>query len=195
MKKLFNVLIIAGFAAGCEEAPTPPAKTPSANVDAVKDASADAAGKVKEAAGDAVDKFNAPIPTGTTTPMNPAQTVDKVDEDAPKEFTTTESGLKYRILRKTDGKKPTAKNTVKCHYKGWLDNGKEFDSSYTRGEPIEFPLNGVIPGWTEGMQLVGEGGMIELEIPANLGYGARGAGASVPPNATLHFIVELQKVK
>jgi FKBP-type peptidyl-prolyl cis-trans isomerase FkpA len=117
------------------------------------------------------------------------------DKDAPKEFTTTKSGLKYRILRKSDGKKPTAKNTVTCHYRGWLDSGKEFDSSYKRGEVISFPLSGVIPGWTEGMQLVGEGGMIELEIPAKLGYGARGAGEDVPPNATLHFVVELIAIK
>ena len=72
-----------------------------------------------------------------------------------------------------------------------MDNGKEFDSSYKRGEPISFPLNRVIPGWTEGMQLVSKGGMIELEIPAKLGYGSRGAGGAIPPNARLHFLVEL----
>jgi FKBP-type peptidyl-prolyl cis-trans isomerase len=70
-----------------------------------------------------------------------------------------------------------------------------FDSSYERREPISFPLNGVIKGWTEGMQLVGEGGMIELEIPANLGYGDRGAGRDIPGGATLHFVVELLKVE
>jgi FKBP-type peptidyl-prolyl cis-trans isomerase FkpA len=118
----------------------------------------------------------------------------KVDKDAPKKFTATESGLKYRVLRKgTD--KPAATDTVKVNYHGWLDNGKVFDSSYKRGEPISFPLNRVIKGWTEGMQLVGEGGMIELEIPANLAYGDRGAGDSVPPKATLHFLVELLKVE
>jgi FKBP-type peptidyl-prolyl cis-trans isomerase FkpA len=113
------------------------------------------------------------------------------DKDAPKEFTATKSGLKYKILRKSEGNKPKASDTVTVNYKGWLDNGKVFDSSYDRGEPISFPLSGVIKGWTEGMQLVGEGGMIELEIPAELGYGARGAGNAVPPNATLHFLVEL----
>lgn len=117
------------------------------------------------------------------------------DKDAPKEFTTTESGLKYRILRKSEGKKPTATSTVTVHYRGWLDSGKEFDSSYKRGESISFPLKGVIPGWTEGLQLVGEGGMIELEIPAKLGYGDRGAPPVIPGGATLHFIVELIKVK
>jgi FKBP-type peptidyl-prolyl cis-trans isomerase FkpA len=84
---------------------------------------------------------------------------------------------------------------VTVNYKGWLDSGKVFDSSYDRGEPISFPLNRVIPGWTEGMQLVGEGGMIELEIPSKLGYGERGAPGAIPPNATLHFIVELIEVK
>ena len=118
-----------------------------------------------------------------------------IDADAPKEFTTTASGLKYRILRKGAGGKPKATNTVEVNYHGWLDGGKVFDSSYQRGESIEFPLNGVIPGWTEGMQLVGEEGMIELEIPSNLGYGARGAGGVIPPNATLHFLVELLDVK
>jgi FKBP-type peptidyl-prolyl cis-trans isomerase FkpA len=117
------------------------------------------------------------------------------DKDAPKEFTPTKSGLKYRILRKSSGPKPVATSTVKVNYKGWLDDGTEFDSSYKRGEPISFPLNGVIPGWTEGMQLVGKGGMIELEIPSQLGYGARGAGGVIPPNARLHFIVELLEVK
>ena len=117
------------------------------------------------------------------------------DKDAPKEFTATASGLKYRVLRKGDGAKPKASNTVTVNYKGWLDNGKVFDSSYKRGEPISFPLGGVIPGWTEGMQLVGEGGMIELEIPSKLGYGERGAGADIPGGSTLHFIVELIKVK
>jgi FKBP-type peptidyl-prolyl cis-trans isomerase len=85
---------------------------------------------------------------------------------------------------------------VKVHYHGWLDNGKVFDSSYQRGESIDFGLNQVIPGWTEGMQLVGEGGMIELMIPSDLGYGKRGTpGGPIPPDATLHFLVELLDVK
>lgn len=119
-----------------------------------------------------------------------------VDDDAPEEFTTTDSGLKYRILRASDGEKPTARATVTVHYRGWLDDGTEFDSSYARGESISFPLNGVIAGWTEGMQLVGKGGMIELEIPSNLGYGPRGGGGGIiPPDATLHFIVELIEIE
>ena len=119
-----------------------------------------------------------------------------VDSDAPAEFTTTESGLKYRIRRKSEGTKPTAANRVKVHYRGTLDDGKIFDSSYGKsGAAIEFPLNGVIPGWTEGMQLIGEGGMIELEIPPELGYGKKGVANSIPPDSTLHFLVELLAVK
>jgi len=118
----------------------------------------------------------------------------ETDADAPEEFTETGTGLKYRILRKADGKTATASDTVTVHYKGWLDDGSEFDSSYKRGEPISFPLNRVIGGWTEGMQLVNAGGMIELTIPPDLGYGAQGAGSDIPPNATLHFIVELISV-
>jgi FKBP-type peptidyl-prolyl cis-trans isomerase len=119
----------------------------------------------------------------------------KIDKEAPKTFSETKSGLKYRVLRKTDGKKPKATQSVKVNYHGWLDNKKVFDSSYKRGESISFPLNRVIPGWTEGMQLVGEGGMIELEIPSDLGYGNRGAPPDIPPKATLHFLVELLEVK
>ena len=119
----------------------------------------------------------------------------KVDADAPKDFTKTGSGLKYRVLRKGEGAKPTADKTVRVHYHGWLDDKTVFDSSYNRGEDISFPLNRVIKGWTEGMQLVGVGGMIELEIPAELGYGAAGAGNVIPGNATLHFLVELKEIK
>ncbi len=119
-----------------------------------------------------------------------------VDADAPQEMTTTESGLKYRIRRKSEGKKPTAENAVRVHYRGTLDNGKIFDSSYGKsGRSIQFPLGGVIKGWTEGLQLIGEGGMIELEIPPELGYGEKGQGSAIPPNATLHFIVELLEIK
>ncbi len=116
------------------------------------------------------------------------------DPDAPEEFTATSTGLKYRILRKGEGDRPTTRDEVTVHYRGWLDDGTEFDSSYKRGEPASFPLGGVIPGWTEGMQLVGEGGKIELEIPGELGYGSRGSPPVIPPDATLHFIVELNKV-
>ena len=119
-----------------------------------------------------------------------------IDAEAAKTFSATPSGLQYRVLRKGAGATPKATSKVKVHYHGWLDNGKVFDSSYQRGESIDFPLNQVIPGWTEGMQLVGEGGMIELVIPSNLGYGKRGTpGGPIPPDATLHFLVELLDVK
>jgi FKBP-type peptidyl-prolyl cis-trans isomerase len=117
------------------------------------------------------------------------------DQDASKTFTQTASGLKYRILRKGAGNSPKSTATVEVNYHGWLGNGKVFDSSYKRNESIEFPLNRVIKGWTEGMQLVGKGGMIELEIPSDLGYGDRGAPPDIPPKATLHFLVELIDVK
>lgn len=132
--------------------------------------------------------FGAPAMSAEITP-------GPTDKDAPKEFTATASGLKYRVLRKSSGKKPIATDMVTVHYRGWLDSGKEFDSSYKRGETTSFPLNRVVKGWTEGLQLVGVGGMIELEIPAALGYGSRGAGGVIPPDATLHFLVELVEIK
>ncbi len=111
------------------------------------------------------------------------------------EFKATTSGLKYKIIKEGDGKAPVPANTVVCHYKGWLDNGETFDSSYDRGQPATFPLNGVIRGWTEGLQLIKEGGKIELEIPSDLGYGDRGFPPVIPGGATLHFEVELLEVK
>lgn len=128
---------------------------------------------------------------GSTAGLKPGP----ADADAPAEFSSTASGLKYKILRKSEGPMPGQTDAVTVNYKGWLDNGKVFDSSYERGEPATFGLFQVIPGWTEGLQLVGEGGMIELEIPSELGYGQSGSPGSIPPNATLHFIVELIKVQ
>lgn len=114
----------------------------------------------------------------------------------PTAFQSTLSGLRYRILREGDGPMPTVRDRVTVHYRGWLDDGSEFDSSYKRGQPAKFPLSQVVPGWTEGLQLVGEGGKIELEIPAELGYGKQGTpDGSIPPGATLHFEVELLNVE
>jgi FKBP-type peptidyl-prolyl cis-trans isomerase FkpA len=118
-----------------------------------------------------------------------------VDKDAPKEFTTTKSGLKYRIRRKSDGDKPKASDNVTVHYRGWFEDGKEFDSSYKRGEPTSFPLNRVIAGWTEGVQLIGKGGMIELEVPSELAYGKRGYPGAIPPDTKLHFLIELVDIE
>ena len=108
---------------------------------------------------------------------------------------TTPSGLQYLVLEEGKGKIPKATDTVLVHYKGNLLDGTEFDSSYKRNEPISFPLNGVIPGWTEGVQLMKEGGKIRLFIPSNLAYGSRGAGGVIPPDSTLVFDIELLKVQ
>ena len=108
---------------------------------------------------------------------------------------TTASGLQYKVLTEGSGKSPTATDTVVCHYRGTLLDGTEFDSSYKRGEPAEFPLNRVIPGWTEGVQLMKEGAKYQFFIPSNLAYGPRGAGGVIGPDATLIFEVELIKIK
>jgi FKBP-type peptidyl-prolyl cis-trans isomerase len=117
-----------------------------------------------------------------------------MDDDAPEEFTRTPSGLYYRILRKSNGRKPRSIDSVLVNYKGWLKDGKEFDSSYRRGEPTPMTLGQVVPAWTEGLQLIGVGGMIELEVPPSLGYGAQGR-PGIPPNSTLHFIIELIEIQ
>lgn len=106
-------------------------------------------------------------------------------------YQTTPSGLKYVVTKKAEGKKPKATDTVKVNYAGYLTNGTEFDSSYQRGEPTEFPLNGVIPGWTEGIQLMNTGETAVFYIPSNLAYGERGFPGAIPPNSDLIFGVEL----
>ena len=104
---------------------------------------------------------------------------------------TTASGLVYESLKEGSGAQPKASDTVKVHYRGYFpDTGKDFDSSIARGEPIEFPLNRVIPCWTEGVQKMKVGGKAKLTCPASIAYGSRGAGP-IPPNATLMFEVEL----
>ena len=104
---------------------------------------------------------------------------------------TTASGLQYEVLEATLGQKPKATDTVRVHYEGTLIDGTVFDSSYKRGESITFPLNGVIKGWTEGLQLMSIGSKYKFFIPYQLAYGERGAGASIPPYAALIFTVEL----
>ncbi len=107
---------------------------------------------------------------------------------------TTKSGLQYKVLQEGNGKSPKATDSVRCHYEGMLIDGTLFDSSLQRGEPATFPLNGVIAGWTEGLQLMKEGAKYRFFIPYLLGYGANGAGNSIPPYSTLIFDVELIEV-
>ena len=108
---------------------------------------------------------------------------------------STASGLQYTVIKDGTGKTPKATDTVSTHYRGTLINGTEFDSSYKRGEPAEFPVNGVIKGWTEALQLMKEGSKWQLYIPSDLAYGERGAGKDIGPNSTLIFEIELLKVK
>ena len=116
-------------------------------------------------------------------------------ENAKKEgVVTLPSGLQYQVLKEGNGKKPTAKDSVKCHYEGFLIDGTVFDSSVQRGEPAVFGLQQVIAGWTEGLQLMQEGAKYRFFIPYQLGYGERGAGGSIPPFAALVFDVELLEV-
>ncbi|WHI51355.1 FKBP-type peptidyl-prolyl cis-trans isomerase [Microbulbifer sp. MLAF003] len=117
-----------------------------------------------------------------------------LEENAKKEgVITTDSGLQYKVITEGSGSKPSASSTVEVDYKGTLINGEEFDSSYARGEPVQFPVNGVIKGWTEALQLMKEGSKWELYIPSELAYGPGGAGGKIGPNATLIFEVELHK--
>jgi FKBP-type peptidyl-prolyl cis-trans isomerase len=108
---------------------------------------------------------------------------------------TLPSGLQYKILTTGTGAKPTASDTVVCNYSGTLINGTEFDSSYKRGKPAEFPVGGVIKGWTEALQLMPVGSKWQLVVPSELAYGSRGAGGAIGPNETLVFEVELISIK
>lgn len=107
---------------------------------------------------------------------------------------TTESGLQYMVVEEGDGDTPAATDVVRTHYRGTLIDGTEFDSSYARGEPAEFPVNGVIPGWTEALQLMQVGDKWKLFIPSELAYDTRGAGQDIPPNAALIFDIELLEI-
>ena len=108
---------------------------------------------------------------------------------------TLPSGLQYKVIKAGSGNKPKATDTVTVHYQGTLVNGTEFDSSYRRGQPVSFPVNGVIPGWTEALQLMEAGAKWQIVIPSNLAYGDRGAGPQIGPNATLIFEIELISIQ
>jgi FKBP-type peptidyl-prolyl cis-trans isomerase FkpA len=120
-----------------------------------------------------------------------AQTDPLAAAAAEKGAVRTESGLVYRALKDGNGASPTATETVRVHYRGTFPDGKEFDSSYARKEPAEFPLNRVIRCWTEGVQKMKVGGRAKLTCPPAIAYGERGAGGVIPPNATLQFEIEL----
>jgi len=109
--------------------------------------------------------------------------------------TTLPSGLQYKVVKAGSGKKPKATDTVTVHYRGASIDGTEFDSSYRRGQPVSFPVNGVIPGWTEALQLMEEGAKWQVFIPSGLAYAERGAGREIGPNATLIFEVELISIQ
>ncbi|MFM8437975.1 MAG: FKBP-type peptidyl-prolyl cis-trans isomerase, partial [Candidatus Kapaibacterium sp.] len=133
-----------------------------------------------------------PKSNGPSMEENKAKGAAFLAENAKKAgVTTTASGLQYRVITQGTGAKPLATDKVKVHYKGTLIDGSEFDSSYKRGEPIEFPLNGVIKGWTEGVQLMSVGSKYEFFIPSELAYGDREVGGVIPAGSTLVFEVEL----
>ena len=133
-----------------------------------------------------------------TTPVQAqAPAPDKALAAAAKEpgAKVTPSGLVILMVKEGNGTQPTASSTVRVHYRGMFPDGREFDSSYSRGEPIEFPLTGVIKCWTEGVALMKVGGAAKLTCPSSIAYGARGAGGTIPPNATLVFEVSLLGVR
>jgi FKBP-type peptidyl-prolyl cis-trans isomerase FklB len=127
---------------------------------------------------------------------NKAEGAAFLAENAKKDgVTTTDTGLQYKVLEAGDGAQPTADDKVKVHYKGTLIDGTVFDSSYDRGEPIVFPVTGVIPGWVEALQLMNVGAKFELAIPSDLAYGPTGSGQAIGPDAVLVFEVELLDIE
>ena len=154
-------------------------------------AAADSDSMATETVAEATDSLNAPSEMARifTDPAKKSETPTDTT------YAETPTGLKYMVLKEGTGDRPSADDTVTVHYTGELLNGQVFDSSVSRGEPASFPLNRVIPGWTEGMKLVGKGGAITLWIPADLAYGPRGAGRDIGPNEALQFEVEIVDVK
>jgi FKBP-type peptidyl-prolyl cis-trans isomerase FklB len=145
----------------------------------------------------AFEKINAEIQTRREeeSKVLSAEGVAFLEENAKRaEVTVTESGLQYEVLATGDGEKPTAESTVRVDYHGTLINGTVFDSSYERGQPAEFPVGGVIKGWTEALQMMPVGTKWRIYVPSELAYGERGAGAAIAPYSTLVFDVELHEI-
>lgn len=139
--------------------------------------------------GHALAQGTAPATSAATPATTPTTT--STTASAAAAAVTTATGLVYQSLKDGTGAQPAAADTVKVHYRGTFPDGREFDSSYKRGQPAEFPLNRVIPCWTEGVQRMKVGGKAKLVCPPAIAYGSRGAGGVIPPDATLHFEVEL----
>ena len=140
--------------------------------------------------------FTVPALTDALMQQKTASSESFMQENAARaEVTTTESGLQYEVLVEGTGPKPAATDTVVTHYHGTLTDGTVFDSSVERGSPATFPVNRVIAGWTEALQMMGTGSKWRLVIPSELAYGERGAGGAIPPNATLVFEVELLEIQ
>jgi FKBP-type peptidyl-prolyl cis-trans isomerase FkpA len=129
--------------------------------------------------------------SGTAQTAKPVTSKAAAPAEGEGSVVTTSSGLVFKLVKQGTGPSPKATDTVKVHYRGTFQDGKEFDSSYSRGKPLEFPLNGVIKCWTEGVQRLQVGGSAKLTCPPAIAYGERGAGGVIPPNATLNFDVEL----
>jgi FKBP-type peptidyl-prolyl cis-trans isomerase len=156
----------------------------------------------KEEAAAVIDEFAKKQESEVKKRMNEVGQKNKVEGEAflkenkgKKDVVTTKSGLQYMVLKKSTGEKPKETSTVKVHYKGTLLNGKTFDSSYDRNQPAVFPLNRVIRGWTEGLQLMNVGSTFKFFIPSELAYGDRGMGNDIGPNAVLIFEVELLSIE
>lgn len=154
-----------------------------------------------EEAGELLDKFFAELEAEQKSEMEAFSATMREEGEAFLKFNAEQegvvvlpSGLQYKVITEGTGKKPSATDKVKCHYEGTFINGMKFDSSYDRNEPAVFGLNQVIPGWTEGVQLMSEGSKYEFFIPFDLAYGAHGAPGAIPPYATLKFVVELIEV-
>ncbi|MCA9518693.1 MAG: FKBP-type peptidyl-prolyl cis-trans isomerase [Myxococcales bacterium] len=198
--KLKNMLIVVvtlglgGLAGACgkkETPPTEPTKVPEATTApaATAQAEADATAPAPEEK----DTATAAAPAPAANPDDPFAPPADVAA-APADAQSSPSGLKWKVMKEgTGADHPSKRDTVEVHYTGWTTDGKMFDSSVKRGQPAKFPLNGVIAGWTEGLQLMPVGSMYRFTIPPELGYGAQGNGP-VPPNATLIFDVELLSI-